>query len=148
VFASKKAAGLLAFLACTAPESQRRERLIDLLWGSHFETQARQNLRQTLYVLRRALGDASILTAGCRFTEAIRYTSEALRLRPGFQGAQRLRCASMAMAGRINEAQALLAALRREQPQLSIDWIRESVPYQTPRLIKHFVEGMRKAGLT
>ncbi len=63
-FASRKAAGLLAFLACTAPEPQRRETLTDLLWGSHFEAQARQNLRQALYVLRRILGDGSIVNEG------------------------------------------------------------------------------------
>ncbi len=63
-FASRKAAGLLAFLACAAPEQQRREKLTDLLWGSHFETQARQNLRQALYVLRRILGDDSIVNSG------------------------------------------------------------------------------------
>ena len=63
-FASKKSAGLLAFLACTAPEAQRRETLTDLLWGSHFEAQARQNLRQALYVLRRILGDGAIVNDG------------------------------------------------------------------------------------
>lgn len=63
-FASKKAAGLLAFLACKAPEGQRRDGLTDLLWGSQFETQARQNLRQALYVLRRILGDGSIASNG------------------------------------------------------------------------------------
>jgi TolB-like protein/DNA-binding SARP family transcriptional activator len=62
--ASKKAAGLLAFLACKAPVEQRRETLTDLLWGSQFEAQARQNLRQALYVLRRILGDGSIATNG------------------------------------------------------------------------------------
>jgi len=55
---NKKLAGLLAYLACTAPEPQSREKLATLLWGSHFETQARQNLRQALFRLRRALGDA------------------------------------------------------------------------------------------
>lgn len=81
------------------------------------------------------------------FTEAARWTTEALRLRPGFQGAQRLRCASLAQAGRIDEAKALLAIVRREQPQLSLDWIRASVPYQTQQLVEHFLDGIRKAGL-
>lgn len=85
-------------------------------------------------------------TAG-RHAEAVRYATEALRLRPGFQGAQRLRCASLAQVGRIDEARALLAKIRREQPQLSLDWIRASVPYQTPELMDRFLEGMRKAGL-
>ena len=42
---SKKLAGLLAYLACSAPVPQPREKLATLLWGSHFEAQARQNLR-------------------------------------------------------------------------------------------------------
>jgi TolB-like protein/Flp pilus assembly protein TadD len=85
-------------------------------------------------------------TAG-RFSEAAQYTREILRLRPGFQGAQRLRCASLAQAGSVDEARALLAALRREQPELSIAWIKGSVPYQTPELMERFLDGMRKAGL-
>ena len=83
-----------------------------------------------------------------RYLEAARYTAEALRLRPGFQGAQRLRCASLAQAGRIDEARALLATALREQDQLSIAWIRNNVPYQTPELMERFLEGMRKAGLS
>lgn len=82
-----------------------------------------------------------------RYADALRYSEELLRLRPGFQGAQRLRCASLAQAGRIDEARSFLAMVRREQPQLSTDWIRASVPYQTPELMERFVEGMRKAGL-
>jgi hypothetical protein len=70
-----------------------------------------------------------------------------MRLRPGFQGAQRLHCASLAQTGRIEEARAYLEIVRREQPQLSIEWIRGSVPYQTEALMERFLEGMRKAGL-
>ena len=40
-----------------------------------------------------------------------------------------------------------LATVRREQPELSIEWIRASVPYQTPELMERFLDGMRKAGL-
>jgi TolB-like protein len=85
-------------------------------------------------------------TAG-RYAEAAQFTTEILRLRPGFQGAQRLRCASLAQAGRVDEARSFLATVRREQPQVSIDWIRASVPYQTPELMESFLEGMRNAGL-
>ena len=85
-------------------------------------------------------------TAG-RYEEAAQYTAQALRLRPGFQGAQRLRCASLAQAGRIEQARALLSELRLEQPELSLAWIRASVPYQTRPLMDRFVDGMRKAGL-
>jgi DNA-binding SARP family transcriptional activator len=48
---SKKLAGLLAYLACNV-RPQSREKLTALLWGSHFEAQAKQNLRQALFRLR------------------------------------------------------------------------------------------------
>jgi TolB-like protein len=57
---NKKLAGLLAYLACTAPEPQPREKLTNLLWGSHFEQQAKQNLRQALFRLRRVLGQDAL----------------------------------------------------------------------------------------
>jgi hypothetical protein len=41
----------------------------------------------------------------------------------------------------------LLAAAREQQPELSLRWIEANVPYQTPELMEHFPEGMRKAGL-
>src|SRR5436189_221120 len=85
-------------------------------------------------------------TAG-RYAQALHYTSEAARVRPGFQGSYRLRCASLAHAGRIDEARAFLATVRSEQPHLSLDWIRANVPYQTPELMERFLDGMRKAGL-
>jgi class 3 adenylate cyclase len=62
--ANKKLAGLLAYLACTAPLPQPRQRLATLLWGSHFETQAQQNLRQALFRLRRALGPDALMSDG------------------------------------------------------------------------------------
>jgi TolB-like protein/DNA-binding winged helix-turn-helix (wHTH) protein len=82
-----------------------------------------------------------------RYAEALRCTTEAASVRPGFHGAHRLRCASLARTGRIAEAQSLLATVRSEQPQLSPSWIRANVPYQTPELMERFLEGMRKAGL-
>jgi Flp pilus assembly protein TadD len=85
-------------------------------------------------------------TAG-RYAEAVQYTTEAARIRPGFQGAHRLRCAGLAQTGQVEEARTLLGTVRRQQPHLSIDWIKANVPYQTPELMERFLEGMRKAGL-
>ena len=34
---------------------------MDLLWGSHFEAQARQNLRQALTRIRKAMGEALVV---------------------------------------------------------------------------------------
>jgi len=61
---SKKLAGLLAYLACTTPQPQPRERLSALLWGSHFDTQAKQNLRQALFRLRKVLGEDTLESDG------------------------------------------------------------------------------------
>jgi len=85
-------------------------------------------------------------TAG-RYDEAARFSAEALRLRPGFQGAQRLRCASLAQAGQLDEARSLLVTVHREQPDLSLDWVRAHVPYQTPALMERFLDGLRLAGV-
>lgn len=82
-----------------------------------------------------------------RFQEAFQYSSELLRLRPGFHGAQRLRCANLAQLGRLDEARGVLATLQREHPELSVAWIKACVPYQTPELMERFLDGMRKAGL-
>jgi hypothetical protein len=56
-------------------------------------------------------------------------------------------CAGLAQAGRIDEARSLLTTIRREQPQLSLGWIRANVPYQTPELMARYLEGFQKAGL-
>jgi TolB-like protein len=61
---SQKLAALLAFLACTAPQPHGRDKLMTLLWGSHFDAQARQNLRQALTRLRRVLGDDALISNG------------------------------------------------------------------------------------
>jgi DNA-binding SARP family transcriptional activator len=61
---SGKLAGLLAYLACTAPRPQPREKLSALLWGSHFDVQAKQNLRQALSRLRRVLGQDGLQSDG------------------------------------------------------------------------------------
>jgi tetratricopeptide (TPR) repeat protein len=83
-----------------------------------------------------------------RFEKAARCTAENLHLRPGFQGAQRLRCASLAQAGRIEEARAFMAIVRHtHRPLLTAEWVRQHVPYQTRELIELLIEGLRKAGL-
>jgi hypothetical protein len=85
--------------------------------------------------------------AAGRFDEAVHWSIAAQRLRPGFQGSRRMLCASLALAGRTDEARSLLRMLRRDQPQLSIDWPTANVPYQTAGLIERYQDGMWKAGL-
>jgi DNA-binding SARP family transcriptional activator/TolB-like protein/Tfp pilus assembly protein PilF len=68
---NKKLSGLMAFLA-RARVPQRREKLMGLFWGSHFEPQAQQNLRKALSRLRSALGE-----------DVFAHGEELVSLRPG-----------------------------------------------------------------
>jgi predicted Zn-dependent protease len=86
--------------------------------------------------------------AAGRYAEAVEYATEAARLRPGFQGVQRMRCASLAKAGQVAEARALMNELRRDHPQLTLAWIKDNVPYQTQALMDSYLDAMRKAGLS
>jgi DNA-binding SARP family transcriptional activator len=57
-FRSAKVQGLLVYLALTQQQPHTRDGLAALLWPDQSETVAKQNLRQSLYRLRRVLGDA------------------------------------------------------------------------------------------
>jgi hypothetical protein len=52
----------------------------------------------------------------------------------------------LAQAGKKRETRAAMAKLREAQPNISISWIEQHVPY-TERAMPHFLDGMRKAGL-
>lgn len=56
-----KGVALLAYLALT-PMPQSRERLIDLLWPDSLPDAARKNLRNALWAIRKALGEAALTT--------------------------------------------------------------------------------------
>jgi TolB-like protein/Tfp pilus assembly protein PilF len=56
---SKKLCALVAFLACNGPAT--REKLMSLLWGSHQEAQARQNLRKALSRMRQVMGEEALV---------------------------------------------------------------------------------------
>src|SRR5215469_7625018 len=52
---SKKARALLAYLALHPGQAQVRAKLAALLWGDFGDAQARDSLRQTLSLVRKAL---------------------------------------------------------------------------------------------
>jgi DNA-binding SARP family transcriptional activator len=76
--ARRKARALLTYLALNAPDAPSREHLAALLWPEAAGEQARQNLRQTLLVLRRSLGRsaAAVLVVA---PETVAVRREALR---------------------------------------------------------------------
>ena len=81
-----------------------------------------------------------------RYDEAIEWSRKAIRERQGYTAAHRILCASLAMAGRTEDTEAAAATLRQLQPNISIAWMEQHVPY-TPRAMPHFLDGMRKAGV-
>jgi len=83
---------------------------------------------------------------GRRFDEAVEWGRKTIQQRPGFIAGHRILCASLAQAGKTEELRVAMARLLELQPNISIAWIEEHVPY-TPRAIAHFLDGMRKAGL-
>lgn len=89
---------LLVYLALKGHAGATRDELADLLWGDRDLRSARRVLRQALYVIRRGLGKAALLTEGDRvrlqaplavdvrdFEDAVRRgdAAEALRLHSG-----------------------------------------------------------------
>jgi DNA-binding SARP family transcriptional activator len=58
---SRPAQSLLAFLILNAPKSHRREKLADLLWPDSDEANARNNLRQALWRLRKSVGEGFLV---------------------------------------------------------------------------------------
>ena len=59
---SRPAQSLLAYLILNAHKTYRREKLAGLLWPDSDETNARNNLRQALWRLRKSLGEEFFLT--------------------------------------------------------------------------------------
>jgi TolB-like protein len=59
VFPSVKLSACLAVLALSGKPA-RRDEITSLLWGSHFEEQARQNFRQALARIRKSIGSEAI----------------------------------------------------------------------------------------
>jgi len=82
-----------------------------------------------------------------RYSDAVRWGRQALQQRPGILSGHRILCASLAQAGQMEEASKQMEMLRQMQPDLSIAWIKRWVPY-TPGPMEHFLNGLRKAGLT
>jgi len=91
-----------------------------------------------------ALGAAHYLAG--RYNEAIVCGRKAMQQRFGLTNGHRIFIASLAQAGRVEEARAALAKLQELQPGNSIAWIERNIPY-TPEPMVKFLEGMRKAGL-
>jgi hypothetical protein len=59
-----KPAALIAYLASTPGRQARRDQLVDLLWSDLEPDAAKHALRQTLWYIKKRLGEGVILSAG------------------------------------------------------------------------------------
>jgi TolB-like protein/cytochrome c-type biogenesis protein CcmH/NrfG len=84
---------------------------------------------------------------GKNYAEAIRLSREALRQRADFVGAHRVLTAALGMAGGTDAAQSALEGLRRAQPNISLAWLADGLPFEHEADKAHYLEGFRRAGL-
>jgi TolB-like protein/Flp pilus assembly protein TadD len=82
-----------------------------------------------------------------RYHDAIKWARQAVQARHTVWAGHRMLCASLAQAGHIEEAKIVLFQLRQLHPNLSIPWIRQSIPW-TAGPMEKVLDGLRKAGLT
>jgi TolB-like protein/cytochrome c-type biogenesis protein CcmH/NrfG len=84
---------------------------------------------------------------GGNYPEAIRLSREALRQRADFVGAHRVLTASLGMEGGPDAAKAALEGLRRTQPNITLAWLANELPFEHDADKANYVEGFRRAGL-
>jgi tetratricopeptide (TPR) repeat protein len=84
---------------------------------------------------------------GAQYQEAIRLAQEAIRQRADFVGGYRVLTAAAGMAGQADIAKVALQELRRAQPNISHDWVAANMPIRHETDLKHYLEGLHRAGL-
>jgi TolB-like protein len=84
---------------------------------------------------------------GHRYDEAMRLAREAIRQRIDFVGGHRVLTAAAGMAGQEDAAKAALLELRRAQPNISLDWVANQMPFKHDADRTHYLEGLRRAGM-
>lgn len=85
---------------------------------------------------------------GRNYDEAISLSREAIRQRGDFVGAWRVLTVAASMAGQADLAATALQELRRAQPNISLNWIANALPWKLDSDRQHYLEAFRRAGLT
>jgi tetratricopeptide (TPR) repeat protein len=84
---------------------------------------------------------------GSNYEEAIGLSREALRLRADFVGAHRVLTAAAAMTDQTEIATKALEELRRVQPNVSLSWLANEMPFRANAERDRYLEAFRRAGL-
>ncbi len=83
-----------------------------------------------------------------RYEEAAQWARQGVQERPNNPGYHRMVAISCAKLGQFEEARAALDRTKRLQPGLSLAWAEARAPYARPEDLKHYIDGLREAGLT
>ena len=85
---------------------------------------------------------------GRDYEGAVQMARESMRQRADFVGAHRVLTAAAGMSGDPALAASALDGLRRAQPTVSLAWITRELPMLRNEDRAHYLEGLRRAGLT
>jgi Flp pilus assembly protein TadD len=81
------------------------------------------------------------------YDESIDYLTEAATTQPDYVRSRQRLVASLAATGRTDEAREELAALRKIQPALSLEYINATYPFEKDGDRERFVGALRSVGL-
>jgi len=84
---------------------------------------------------------------GRNYQEAMALAREAIRQRGDLSGAYRVLTVAAGMSGEAEIATAALQELRRAQPNISLAWIADQLPWKLDADREHYLEAFRRAGL-
>ena len=82
-----------------------------------------------------------------RYDDAMALAREAIRHRGDLTGGYRVLTVAAGMSGELELAATALQELRRIQPNISLDWIANDLPWKLEADRQHYLEGFRRAGL-
>ena len=119
-------------------------------WQESYET-AQRAIRQSprdpsLAIYYGIAGYAQFV--GRNYPEAMALAREATRQRGDLTGAYRVLTVAAGMAGEVEVAVTALRELRRAQPNISLAWIADQLPWKLESDREHYLEGFRRAGLS
>lgn len=112
-----------------------------------FDRANRMNPTDPANAITPAWYSVALFTEG-RYEEALQTALETVRLRPDWVGAHRVVLLAAAQLGRLDEARAALATVKRLQPTVSLAWARKYAPFTREIDQQKYVESFRLAGLT
>ena len=84
---------------------------------------------------------------GARYDEMSSWAEKALQERPNYAQGMRMAAAGHALAGRLEEAQKMMARVRRIDPELRVSNLKNVIGFFGSEDLARYSEGLRKAGL-